>query len=399
MRRGASGGCLTLPGSPCGQASDALPDPANMLFLPTLLTARDFASRAFFSRPTQFPIAQTSLRPSKHATVKPLFRLAKHPFTITSAIRTGAARGAGQRETNHCGFKGATGMNAGNFIHRSAAMAELVAQAEKAARGTANALIEGAPGIGKAALARFMHETARGNNLVCVSCAAGDDPAEALATHAQSGATLLLHDIDELSAPSQAELAMALRSETRAWIISASARNLSDAVAAGTFRADLYYRLAVVKLEVPSLAGRLEDISALAAHFADIFAAMHGVSPRTLTPHAHDKLAHHSWPGNVRELENVMYRAVLFAEGETIRTEDINFATALADESDPRSGALVGRTVADVERDLILQTLRHCSGNRTQAAALLGISVRTLRNKIRQYHEEGTEVPAFSRAA
>ncbi len=369
-----------------------------MLFLPTLLTARDFASRAFFVQ-LDFQSPKTSFRPSEYAAVKHLFRLAKHPFTITSAIRTGAARGAGRRDANHCGFKGAIGMNAGNFIYRSAAMAELVAQAQKAAHAQANALIEGAPGIGKAALARFMHETAQGNNLVCVSCAAGDNPAEALASHAQSGATLLLHDIGELSAPLQAELAMALRSETRAWIISASARNLSDAVAAGTFRADLYCRLAVVELEVPLLAGRPEDVSALAAHFADMFATMHDVTPHSLTPDALDKLARHSWPGNVRELENVMYRAVLFAEGETIGAEDVNIAAALVDESNSRSDTLVGRTVADVERELILQTLRHCSGNRTQAAALLGISVRTLRNKIRQYHDEGTEVPAFSRAA
>ena len=291
-------------------------------------------------------------------------------------------------------------MQSGTFIYRSAAMAELAAQAGKAARGAANILIEGAPGVGKAALARFMHEAAgNAGELISVYCAAGDDPAEVLAAHAEGGATLLLHDVSELSASAQAELAMALRSETRAWIIAASARSLSEAVAGGTFRSDLYYRLAVVTLQVPRLVERPEDIPALAAHFAEQFAAAHGMTPGPIAPDAKDKLARHAWPGNVRELENVIHRAVLFAESDAIRAEDLNLSGTPGSDADPLSAALVGRTVADVERDLILQTLRHCAGNRTQAAEILGISVRTLRNKIRQYNEEGAEVPAFSRAA
>ncbi|RIA55551.1 sigma 54-interacting transcriptional regulator [Dichotomicrobium thermohalophilum] len=297
-------------------------------------------------------------------------------------------------------MRGGTKMQWRTFIYRNAAMAELVVQAKKAARGSANILIEGAPGTGKAALARFIHGCAEGaGELTSVYCAAGEDPAQALAAHAETGGTLLLHDVAELSAPAQAELAMALRRKSRAWIIAASARSLSDAVEAGTFRADVYYRLAVVTLQVPPLAERPEDIPVLAAHFAKRFAQAHGISPRPLAADARDKLAGYAWPGNVRELENVMQRAVLFAEGEAIRAEDVNLLAAPAGEGDPLSAALVGRTVADVERELILQTLRHCGGNRTQAAEILGISVRTLRNKIRQYHEEGAEVPAFSRAA
>jgi DNA-binding NtrC family response regulator len=291
-------------------------------------------------------------------------------------------------------------MQSGTFVYRGSAMAELVVQAKKAARGTANILIEGAPGSGKAALARFIHDCAgEAGELVSVHCAAGDDAAQALAAHAESGATLLLHDAGELSGSAQAELAMALRRETRAWIIAASARSLSEAVEAGAFRADLFYRLAVVSLRMPTLAERPDDIPALAAHFAEGFAKAHGIAPRPIAADARDKLARHAWPGNVRELENVIHRAVLFAEGDAIRAADINLSAAPAGESDSLSAALVGRTVAEVERELILQTLRHCAGNRTQAADILGISVRTLRNKIRQYHEEGAEVPAFSRAA
>lgn len=291
-------------------------------------------------------------------------------------------------------------MQGGTFIYGDAATEELIAQTKKAARGSANILIEGAPGSGKTALAHFIHDcAANAGPLAPVYCAAGDDPLAALATRAERGLTLVLHDVAELRPSSQAELAMALRSEPRAWIITASARNLSEAMTAGTFRADLYYRLAVVTLRVPPLAERPKDIPALAPHFAAKFAGAHGITARTLSGDALDKLTAYRWPGNVRELENVMQRAVLFAEGETVRAADISLSGQPAGDYDPRSAMLVGRTVADVERELILQTLRHCGGNRTRAADTLGISVRTLRNKIRQYHEEGAEVPAFSRAA
>jgi DNA-binding NtrC family response regulator len=291
-------------------------------------------------------------------------------------------------------------MQSGIFIYRDGVTTKLVAQAQKAACGAANILIEGAPGTGKAALARFIHDHAgRDGDLVSVHCAAGDDPSEALAAHGERGGTLLLHDVAELSASAQAELAMALRGATGAWIIAASARSLSAAVEAGAFRADLYYRLAVVTLSLPPLADRPRDVPALAMHFAARFAQAYGLPTRGIAADARDMLAAYRWPGNVRELENVVQRAVLFAEGDEIRAADIDLAAAPAGEGDARSAALVGRTVADVERELILETLRHCGGNRTQAADILGISVRTLRNKIRQYHEEGAEVPAFSRAA
>jgi len=291
-------------------------------------------------------------------------------------------------------------MQVGTFINGGGATSELIAQAKKAARGSANILIEGMPGSGKTALAHFIHECApNAGPIAPVYCAAGDDPVEALGTRSGASVTLILYDVAELGASSQAELAMALRSEPAAWIIAASTRDLSDAMSAGTFRADLFYQLAVVTLRVPPLAERPKDIPALARHFTAKFADVYGIPPRTLSDEALDRLAAYHWPGNVRELENVIQRAVLFAEGETVHARDINLSVQPAGENAPLSATLVGRTVADVERDLILQTLRHCGGNRTQAADILGISVRTLRNKIRQYHEEGAEVPAFSRAA
>ena len=290
-------------------------------------------------------------------------------------------------------------MQSDDFIYRDRAMAEQFAQAQKAMSRSANIFITGAPGTGKTALARHTHAQSRVDSaFVPVYCPGDDTLAEDMSRHAADGNTVFLHDAAELSAQAQAELALALRADTGPQIIAATSCDLAEAVSAGTFREDLYYRLAVVTLNVPSLAKRPADIPALAAYFAERFAAAHGLPARDLGQDALNKLANHHWPGNVRELENVMQRAVLFAEGMTISARDINLAAAQASR-DPLSAALVGRTVADVERDLIVQTLRHCRGNRTQAADILGISVRTLRNKIRQYQEEGTAVPAFSRAA
>jgi DNA-binding NtrC family response regulator len=131
---------------------------------------------------------------------------------------------------------------------------------------------------------------------------------------------------------------------------------------------------------------------------------------RPIAPEAMDLLKQHGWRGNVRELENTMHRAVLIAQGNTIGadairltaaprgTEAANDTSATAVASTAR-GALVGRTVADVERDLIIETLTHCLGNRTHAANILGISIRTLRNKLKLYSDQGVRVPAANESA
>jgi len=295
---------------------------------------------------------------------------------------------------------GKVSMDRAMFIHGDTATARIVAQAEKAARGPANILIEGAPGTGKAALAQFIHAHAGGRSeFLAVHCDANDETVIDMVTQAHCSITVFLHEVAQLSGAAQARLVMALRSEASAQIIAASSCSIAEAVAEGAFREDLFYRLGVVTLRLPPLASRPADILALAQHFASRVAQSHGLPGRELEADAMSKLAAYHWPGNVRELENVIHRAVLFADGETIRARDIILSAGRPNEEDPVSAALVGRTVAEVERDLILQTLRHCGGNRTQAAEILGISVRTLRNKIRQYHEEGSEVPAYSRAA
>jgi DNA-binding NtrC family response regulator len=181
-------------------------------------------------------------------------------------------------------------------------------------------------------------------------------------------------------------------------LIATSNRNLGEAVAAGRFRQDLYFRLNVVALLIPPLRERPADIGLLAEHFAARLAKENGLPAKPLSAEARRMLLAYPWPGNVRELENTMHRAVLLAGGDEIGSEAIDLH-AVGDSSEGRRAAAagtapVGSTLAEVERDLILSTLSHCLGNRTHAATILGISIRTMRNKLRQYSEEGYAIAA-----
>jgi DNA-binding NtrC family response regulator len=191
-------------------------------------------------------------------------------------------------------------------------------------------------------------------------------------------------------------------------IIATSNRDLVQAVRDGVFREDLLYRLNVVNLKLPALRERPDDILALAAHFAKKYAAANALPERPLGDAARRRLLSHTWPGNVRELENAMHRAVLLSSGAEVDPEAIRLpdgeplaapagshnAARAVQAADAVSRAFVGRTVADVEQQLILDTLTHCFGNRTHAANILGISIRTLRNKLKEYGDLGISVPA-----
>ena len=137
----------------------------------------------------------------------------------------------------------------------------------------------------------------------------------------------------------------------------------------------------------------------LADHFIKKYAELNGLPVRPLSSAVRELLKRHNWRGNVRELENTMHRAVLLSRGEEIGPEAVMLSPARVPEAGEhpalavRRAGHVGRTVADVERDLILDTLQHCLGNRTHAANILGISIRTLRNKLQQYRQEGVSVP------
>ena len=167
------------------------------------------------------------------------------------------------------------------------------------------------------------------------------------------------------------------------------------------------FRLNVINIHLPNLQGRRDDIEALAEHFIKKYAAANGVKALPLSDEAKKKLVAFDWPGNVRELENTMHRTVLLASGDEIGPDAI-LLTSRAPGAGREGGAAggqphgesgggrsdrVGQTVAHVERELIIETLEHCLGNRTHAANILGISIRTLRNKLKQYIEQGLSIP------
>ncbi|HKG00905.1 MAG TPA: sigma-54 dependent transcriptional regulator [Xanthobacteraceae bacterium] len=326
------------------------------------------------------------------------------------------------------------------LIYRDETMARVVKLAQQIAPSEASVLITGESGTGKEVIARYVH--AKSNRarkpFISINCAAIPENLleSELFGHEKgaftgaigrrigkfeeaTGGTLLLDEISEIDVRLQAKLLRAIQERvidrvggTRPVpvdirIIATSNRNLTDAVRTGTFREDLLYRLNVVNLNIPPLRERPADVLELAQHFATMYAQANGLPQRPLAAEARRQLVVNRWPGNVRELENTIHRAVLLASGPEIGPEAILAPdgakldqsrqpqavahAALAAEQVTR--ALVGRTVADVERDLILETLKHCLGNRTHAANILGISIRTLRNKLNEYADEGVPIP------
>jgi DNA-binding NtrC family response regulator len=319
----------------------------------------------------------------------------------------------------------------------------VLALADQVASSEASILITGESGTGKEVLARYVHKkSARADKpFISVNCAAipenlleselfGHEKGAFTGAIARrvgkfeeaDGGTLLLDEISEMDARLQAKLLRAIQEreidrvggtkpvKVNIRIIATSNRDLAEAVKHGTFREDLLYRLNVVNLRLPALRERPKDILALARHFAQKYAEANGVPFRAISPGTERVLISHYWRGNVRELENTIHRAVLLATGaeigpEAIRLPDGSLVGQIraSDLSGPVQSAvesaaiatrgLVGRTVADVERDLILDTLDHCLGNRTHAANILGISIRTLRNKLREYSSAGLAIP------
>jgi DNA-binding NtrC family response regulator len=337
------------------------------------------------------------------------------------------------------------------LIFEDEATAQVIAMADQIAGSEASILITGESGTGKEILARYVHRrSARADKpFISVNCAAipenlleselfGHEKGAFTGAIARRvgkfeeahGGTLLLDEISEMDARLQAKLLRAVQEreidrvgggkpvKVDIRIIATSNRDLAEAVRRGTFREDLLYRLNVVNLRLPALRERPKDILALARHFVRKYAEANGLPYRPLGGETERLLLSHGWKGNVRELENTIHRAVLLAQGPEIAAEAIRLPDGARLENgvrlssgDPASlaaatamtttRALVGRTVSDVERDLILDTLDHCLGNRTHAANILGISIRTLRNKLREYSDAGIRVaqPGEARAA
>ena len=312
-------------------------------------------------------------------------------------------------------------------VVRDPIMLATMRRAEQVARSDASILITGESGTGKEVVARHIHRSSKrsAGPFIALNCAAipehlleselfGHEKgafsgAVARRTgkfEAANGGTLLLDEISEMDVRLQAKLLRAIqereidrlggsapvRVDVR--ILATSNRDLAAEIDAKRFREDLYFRLNVVSLRLPPLRERPADIPALAAHYARHYAELNGLDSKILSPAVLTRLGALAWRGNVRELENTMHRAVLLAGDGEIGIELFEGPQALAVEIPTLapSGSFVGRKMEEVERELILQTLSHTLGNRTHAAVILGISIRALRNKLRDYIQAGVSV-------
>ncbi len=328
------------------------------------------------------------------------------------------------------------------FLYRDPAMASVVKLAKQIAPSNASVLITGESGTGKEIMAKYLHSRSKraSGAFISINCAAipenlleselfGHEKGAFTGAVARrigkfeeaNGGTLLLDEISEMDIRLQAKLLRAIQErlidrvggtkpiKVDIRIIATSNRNLEEAVREGSFREDLLFRLNVVNLKIPPLRERKGDIITLSEHFVEKYSKANGLPIRTLSKEALKELSSAPWPGNVRELENTLHRAVLLSEGEEIKPEAIqmpdgtglsevahtnSIASQAAQTAQVLANVMVGRTVADVEQNLILDTLDHCLGNRTHAANILGISIRTLRNKLNQYSEDGIVIPA-----
>jgi Response regulator containing CheY-like receiver, AAA-type ATPase, and DNA-binding domains len=171
-------------------------------------------------------------------------------------------------------------------------------------------------------------------------------------------------------------------------IIAATNRNLLEEVKKGNFREDLYYRLNVVHIEVPPLRDRKEDIGILAQNFLTTFSAEDGKPIEGFTPAARKAMYAYSWPGNVRELRNSVESAVVMCRGKFIDRDDLPAQIIEEDSNSSRLGLKVGITLAEAEKELIINTIAYCKGNKTKAAEVLGIGRKTLHRKLQEYNLE-----------
>jgi DNA-binding NtrC family response regulator len=327
------------------------------------------------------------------------------------------------------------------LVTRDPAMQTVLTLADQVAKSDASILITGESGVGKEVMARYVHQNSRRAQkpFISVNCAAipenlleselfGHEKGAFTGAVARrigkfeeaDGGTLLLDEISEMDGRLQAKLLRALQEreidrvggsrpvKVDIRILATSNRDLAQAVKEGSFREDLLYRLNVVNLRLPPLRERPGDVFALAEYFVKKYAIANGVPVRPLSAVARQRLINHRWPGNVRELENAMHRAVLLSTGDEIEEfairlpdgqpmnagPDVQTARAASVAAEAAARTYVGQTVAAVEQQLIIDTLSHCFGNRTHAATILGISIRTLRNKLKEYSEAGVAVPA-----
>jgi DNA-binding NtrC family response regulator len=308
------------------------------------------------------------------------------------------------------------------------AMKSILQIVDRIAPSEATVLITGESGTGKEVMSRYIHRKSKRANgpFISINCAAipeslleselfGHEKGAFTGAVARrigkfeeaNGGTLLLDEVSEMHPSLQAKLLRAIQEriidriggnapvKIDIRLVATSNRDMEAAVKAGQFREDLYFRLNVINIELPGLRARPSDIVPLAEMFIAKYSAQNGMPGKKISEAAKEKMKYHHWQGNIRELENAMHRAVLVSQEQEIEPSAISLSGQKTEPAAEKPAAvndipaaLIGRTVAAVEKELIINTLGHCLGNRTHAAGILGISIRTLRNKLKEYGEK-----------
>lgn len=321
--------------------------------------------------------------------------------------------------TRCSGLNNAVTVNS-NIVGRSPLLLKALSRARSAATTDADVLIEAESGTGKELMARYIHQASSraSKPFVAVNCAAvpealleselfghakgaftGANGAKAGKFELADGGTLLLDEIGEMPLNLQPKLLRVLQEreferlgETRSIrmdvrVVATTNAGLASMVERGQFRSDLYYRLNVIPLSIPPLRERMEDIAALAHHFAEKFSSEWGRPVPVLAPSFIERLEAHRWPGNVRELANFMRRVLSLHTADVIDAQMANEELRPLNPKPAASAAspAPGTPISVLERTHLENTLAMVNGNRTHAAEMLGISLRTMRNKIKEY--------------
>jgi len=396
-----------------------LPDLDGLEVIERARALRPEAELVLFTGFGSIPLAVQAIKRGAYDFVTKPFKRADLERVVTRALEKQALAADNRRLRQQLDDRSGTPL--GRIIGQSEAISAVLRVVEQVAPSTATVLIEGPSGTGKELVAEALHALSprRDKPLVKVNCSAipetlleaelfGHERGAFTGAHTRKdgrfaradGGTLFLDEIGTLSLPIQAKLLRTLQDgtfeplgstrtvEADCRIIAATNTDLSRAVKDGLFREDLYYRLNVIRIAMPSLKERPDDVPLLLGHFLALHAARNGRSLDGFDPDALGALRAYDWPGNVRELSHAVERAVVLAAGRTVTRACLPDAVrqAAGPGPEPASGdriisVPVGTPLEDVQKLVISETLRHTGGNKAQAASLLGISARTIYRK------------------